>query len=98
MTEANKVREQFEAWHARTLRVLQASGQASAARKMIDHKGLMQVVWEESRAEIVIKFPMRTPYVEYFPEVEGGEFNYSRYLEDLKKNIKAQGLAYEVAS
>ena len=96
MTEANKVREQFEAWHRNTLKILQGTGQVSAARKMIDHKDLMQVVWEESRAEAVVQFPMRTPYVEYLPEVEGGEFNYGRYLEGLKKNITSLGLSIEV--
>lgn len=77
--------------------MLQGSGQVSAARKMIDHKDLMQVVWEESRAEAVVQFPMRTPYVEYFPDVEGGEFNYGRYLDDLKKNITSLGLGVEVS-
>ena len=98
MTETTTVQAQFEAWHRNTLRVLQGSGQVSAARKMIDHKDLMQVVWEESRAEAVVQFPMRTPYVDYFSDVEGGEFNYSRYLDDLKKNITSLGLGVEVTT
>ncbi|MFG0540167.1 hypothetical protein ACF8EA_08170 [Pseudomonas sp. YQ_5] len=98
MSEAKTVQQQFEAWHRNTLRVLQGTGQVSAARKMIDHKDLMQVVWEESRAEAVVQFPMRTPYVEYPVDVEGGEFNYIRYLDDLKKNITALGLGIEVST
>lgn len=56
-----KMRDDFELWHGRTLQVLQGTGEVSAARKMVDHKDLMRVVWEESRAELLIDLPTVGP-------------------------------------
>ena len=54
--------------------------------------------WNESRAAVVIEFPLRTPYVEYFEDVEGGSFDYPKYLSDVQAGIRAQGLKCEVKS
>lgn len=48
--------------------------------------------WQASRAAITIEFPLQTPYVEYYDDVEGGCFDYPKYLADVKAGIVAQGL------
>lgn len=57
-----------------------------------------QAPWNASRQSAVIKFPDRRLYIEEFDDLEGGEFNYARYLADLRAIIEGQGIKCEVQS
>ncbi|QXE10703.1 hypothetical protein GTQ41_17100 [Pseudomonas sp. AN-B15] len=50
--------------------------------------------WQASRDALVIELPNRydEKYQEYFDDVEGGSFNESKYLADVKLAIEALGL------
>lgn len=50
--------------------------------------------WQQSRADLVIALPNQCDekYQEYFDDVEGGCFNYGKYLADARAVIEAAGV------
>ena len=53
----DKMREEFEAWHERTLALLAGTKQHAAARKMRNHKDLALLAWQASHEALVIELP-----------------------------------------
>jgi len=54
--------------------------------------------WNASRQGLVVAFPDRRLYVEEYDDLEGGDFNYARYLSDLRAILEGHGIKCEVQS
>jgi hypothetical protein len=90
---SENMRNQFEAWaksYSKDVRL--DRGNHGAYSSGITHS--LYCAWAASRAALVIELPNRydEKYQEYFDDVEGGLFNESKYLADVKSTLEAAGM------
>lgn len=91
-------REQFEAAFVEEEVRLHGEGIRSQALHMIEQNTTnvrsAWWAWQASRKAVVVELPSRASeaYREHFDDVEGGNFNESAYIRDVRQSIEAQGL------
>lgn len=94
----SKMREEFEAWAQKNYVV--PGCDSAVERTLIGDGYRFSSVnaawhgWQASRAALVIELPNQydEKYREYFEGVEGGCFDQSKYMGDVKAAIEAAGV------
>ena len=86
----DKMREEFEAWHERTLALLVGTKQHAAARKIRNHKDLALLAWEASRAATVVELPPEPIVPDEPVEAIDDSFMDSYYAAQGMRNACAQ--------
>lgn len=83
------IREEFEAW---------AEGE-----KLCLHRGMMGgyyladtaaawKAWQASRAALKVELPDKAQFVEYYEDLEGGMFNWQRYMVAIQEALQQAGI------
>ena len=83
------MREEFEAW---------AEGE-----KLCLHRGMMGgyyladtaaawKAWQASRAALKVELPDKAQFVEYYEDLEGGMFNWQRYMVAIQEALQQAGI------
>lgn len=76
------MREEFEAWLTNT-------GRDSYEESV---KYAFWVAWQASRAALKVEMPDRKQFVEYYEGLEGGEFNWRKYLTAVTEALQQAGI------
>ncbi|MDH0287725.1 hypothetical protein N7414_01250 [Pseudomonas sp. GD04087] len=93
------VREEFEEWYIREF--FDGDKDCAAAWMITDPVSggyLMErpaqylSVWQASRAALKVEMPDRKQFVEYYEGLEGGEFNWRKYLTAVTEALQQAGI------
>ncbi|WP_271013887.1 hypothetical protein [Pseudomonas aeruginosa] len=77
------MREEFEAWWNLPA---QSELRKSCAR------GWAEVIWQASRAALRVELPDKAKFVEYYEDLEGGTFNWQRYMVAIQEALQQAGI------
>ncbi|MCS7522490.1 hypothetical protein N0070_19790 [Pseudomonas aeruginosa] len=83
------MREEFEAWHHAEFGYVIAveddpeqDGQCAKRWK----------AWQASRAALRVELPDKAEFVEYYEDLEGGTFNWQRYMVAIQEALQQAGI------
>lgn len=88
------MREEFEAW------VTNAMGGYADLRKSNDPNfdyddvdvDFAYQAWKASRAALRVELPDKAKFVEYYEDLEGGTFNWQRYMVAIQEALQQAGI------
>ncbi|QIE86736.1 hypothetical protein [Pseudomonas nitroreducens] len=52
----------------------------------------LREAWQASRAAIKVELPEQKPFWEYYDDIEGGEFNWRKYLTAVDEALQQAGI------
>ncbi|HGE2263603.1 TPA: hypothetical protein ACNINC_002155 [Pseudomonas aeruginosa] len=83
------IREEFEAWHhAEFGYCISEEDDAWNAGECAKR----WETWQASRAALRVELPDKAKFVEYYEDLEGGTFNWQRYMVAIQEALQQAGI------
>lgn len=93
------IREEFEAWYSdeyyegdRQCAEQWLARDPASDRYLYGHPVETWRIWQASRAALKVEMPDRKQFVEYYEGLEGGEFNWRKYLTAMTEALRQAGI------
>ncbi|HBO8372100.1 hypothetical protein APB31_23610 [Pseudomonas aeruginosa] len=84
------MREEFEAWATKHRMPIHRDGVVTDyAARCTDE---CWQAWKASRAALRVELPDKAKFVEYYEDLEGGTFNWQRYMVAIQEALQQAGI------
>lgn len=83
------MREEFEAWHHAEFGYCVPEEEDPLA---IGECVKRWRIWQASRAALRVELPDKAQFVEYYEDLEGGTFNWQRYMVAIQEALQQAGI------
>lgn len=83
------MREEFEAWHHAEFGYCVPEEEDPLA---IGECAKRWRIWQASRAALRVELPDKAEFVEYYEDLEGGTFNWQRYMVAIQEALQQAGI------
>ncbi|HHG5088345.1 TPA: hypothetical protein ACPWJ7_003285 [Pseudomonas aeruginosa] len=83
------MREEFEAWHHAEFGYCVPEEEDPLA---IGECAKRWRIWQASRAALRVELPDKAKFVEYYEDLEGGTFNWQRYMVAIQEALQQAGI------
>lgn len=84
------MREEFEAWATKHQMPIHRDGVVTDyAARCTDE---CWQAWQASRAALRVELPDKAKFVEYYEDLEGGTFNWQRYMVAIQEALQQAGI------
>ncbi|MEG9556439.1 hypothetical protein ACTMQP_12670 [Pseudomonas aeruginosa] len=84
------MREEFEAWATKHRMPIHRDGVVTDyAARCTDE---CWQAWKASRAALRVELPDKAEFVEYYEDLEGGTFNWQRYMVAIQEALQQAGI------